>query len=763
MKLCPSILRPWHLALPFILSSSIASLAAEIQWTGEVSQNWNDPVNWAGGAFPLDPNDATINIATGNFPIISADSMFQTRDTIVGRGAAGRVDHRAGIHSTNSGNWTYIGQGANGSGTYNLADTSTPDGGVSGFAQGSGTLNFGGRLYIGTTFDGAGDATPAPVGVMNINTTGSLLQGATGNDQGIYVGDGGGTGTLNLQSGTIVAHDFYIGKGGNAKGTMNMTGGTVTANQWMNVGDSNGGGDGTGQGTLNMSGGTLNQNHTDFFSFGQSGGKGTFNMSGGLLNDPAVVDTGTDFGTEGKHFKGNVTIGRFDGPGLGIWNISGTAELNVRDLRLAENAASTGILNVSGGTINQANGQTLIGENGVGIANISGGTVNLRRIIAGDGAGATGTITVTGGELRSTANEIWLGQGGGVATMTHSGGLVTANSWIAIGRDHGTGTYDLSGTGRLEKTGGNNSHVVIGSVLSGGDVASIGTLNQSGGTFTTAGNGDVWLGEIGMGDGAPWPAAATGIWNFSGGVADVDAVRVGYARGGSGQLTVSGTASLTATELVVSQGGPGSVTQSGGTIHTTGNVDIQAGGGNGTYTLSGGTLSVDGTLDLSDGTFAFTGGAITRSNEGTIFINGDLTTGNRAATLRLDDGKTFEITGTLNKTVGLTLDLTGLTIPAYDGVGIDTGSFTLGSVGSILGDFGPELDALVGLINNAGAVFISEAQGKGATFDPVSQSVFWVQEEEGTVSLQYSVVPEPGTASLLALAFVGFASRRRRQ
>ena len=405
MTLRSSVVRPWYLALPLILTTSIASLAVELPWVGDASQDWNDPANWGNDAFPLNPDDATINIATGNFPIITADSMFQTRDTIVGKGAAGRVDHRAGVHSTNTGNWTYIGQGAGGSGIYNLADTATTDPGVSGYTQGSGTLNFGGRLYVGTTFGGNVDVTPAPVAVMNINTSGSINQGATENDRGIYVGEGGATGTLNLQSGTIVAHEFYVGIGGNGKGTMNMTGGTVTANHWMNVGDNNGGGDGTGQGTLNMSGGTLNQNHTDFFSFGQSGGRGTFNMSGGLLNDPTVVDTNAD--------EGNITIGRFGGTGVGIWNISGTAVLNIRDLRLAEGGASTGTLNVSGGTINQTNGQTLLGENGVGHVNVSGGTVNLRRVIVGDGAGATGNLTVTGGEFRSTANELWFGQGEG--------------------------------------------------------------------------------------------------------------------------------------------------------------------------------------------------------------------------------------------------------------------------------------------------------------------------------------------------------------
>ncbi len=801
MKYRLSVLRPWHLVLPMVLSTSIASLGAEIQWVGDEAgaegQNWNNPLNWAGDIFPVAPDDATVNVATGNFPIISADSVFQTRDTKVGKTATGRVDHRAGVHSTNSANWTYVGQGLNGVGTYNLANTATPGAGISGFAEGTGSLNFGGRLFIGTSFES--DPASLPVGTMNINTSGTITQTGTGDgNHGIYVGDGSGTGTMNLQfgriavenefnvgqggtsmgtlnvaggsitagqlrvgengtstgvmtmsGGTVVASEIYFGVGGAGKGTFTLSGGTVTANRWMNVGDSNGGDGGTGRGTVNMTGGTLNQNHTDFYSFGQSGGRGTFNMSGGLLNDPAVVDTNAN--------EGNVTLGRNFGDnrtaGLGIWNISGSAIVNVRDLKLAaDNGASPGELNVSGGTINQSNGRTLIGENGVGNATISGGVLNLQQVIAGDGEGATGNLTVTGGDFRSNG-EIWFGQGGGTSTVTHSGGSVTATNWIAIARDSGEATYNLSGTGLLGKTGG--GEVVIGSVFNNNPNPSTGTLAQTGGTLQTVGFGDISLGEN---------VGATGIWNMSGGTANVDVVRVGWAGGGVGQLAVSGSAVLNATDIVVADQGntTGTVAQTGGTVRTSGNVDIQASGATGTYNLSGGTLSVNGTLDLSNGVFGFTGGAITRSDAGVININGPLTSGENDATLKLDNNKTFAITGAFDKAIGITLDLTGLVIPAYDGSGVDTGSFALGTVGSILGEFGPALDRLVGLVNNPNATFISESQGEAGAFG-TGQSFVWVQENAGNVTLQYSVVPEPGTASLLALACVGFAARRRRR
>ena len=145
-------------------------------------------------------------------------------------------------------------------------------------------------------------------------------------------------------------------------------------------------------------------------------------------------------------------------------------------------------------------------------------------------------------------------------------------------------------------------------------------------------------------------------------------------------------------------------------------------------------------------------------------LNGDLTTGTGLAALDLDNDKTFDINGSFNKTAGLTLELTGIVIPAWDGTGVDTGFFTLGTVNSIVGTFGPGTDTITGLsiANPFGATFITELVGEGGTFNPNTQSVYWLQESGGNVTLNYSVVPEPASTMLLALGGLALGLRRRR-
>jgi hypothetical protein len=254
------------------------------------------------------------------------------------------------------------------------------------------------------------------------------------------------------------------------------------------------------------------------------------------------------------------------------------------------------------------------------------------------------------------------------------------------------------------------------------------------------------------------------LWDLSGGTISTDGMQVAW-EGGTNELRVRNSGSIHTGFLTLGNNGSGVINQSGGTVAVTGNLDVQGNVGTGTYNLSGGSLSVNGNIDATAGIFNFTGGEITRSDAGIITFNGALTTGTGLATFDLDNDKTFDINGAFNKIAGITLELTGITIPAWDGVGFDTGSFTLGTVDSMVGTFGPATDTITGLaINNpAGATFISEATGEGALFDPNSQSVYWVQENGGNVTLQYSIVPEPGSASLLALAGFALGLRRRRK
>lgn len=50
---------------------------------------------------------------------------------------------------------------------------------------------------------------------------------------------------------------------------------------------------------------------------------------------------------------------------------------------------------------------------------------------------------------------------------------------------------------------------------------------------------------------------------------------------------------------------------------------------------------------------------------------------------------------------------------------------------------------------------------ENAPFNPLTDSVYWLDKDNGVVSLQYSIIPEPGSAVLASLAAVILASRRR--
>jgi hypothetical protein len=111
-----------------VLSGSVGALlglistgySVENNWTGVISNNWNDPGNWSLGRVPTNANgqptgdpfdDAVVNILT-NFPVITMDLAATPRDIIVGGGVGttGRVDHRAGTAATGGGNWMFVGR-----------------------------------------------------------------------------------------------------------------------------------------------------------------------------------------------------------------------------------------------------------------------------------------------------------------------------------------------------------------------------------------------------------------------------------------------------------------------------------------------------------------------------------------------------------------------------------------------------------------------------------------------------------------------------
>ena len=702
----------------------LTAQAQSSSWTSTVTGNWSNTSNWLGGIVA----DGADNIADfSTVDLLNDVTVHLDSPRTIGSLVFGD------LVTTSAGGWLLDNNGLSAN-VLTLQATTPPTITVNPLGPGkAATIS---AILAGLNINKAGDGnlilsgTNTYTGNLNINAGGVTLTGANATTRALFMR---GVSSLTIDSGGSLTTTNNFSSMGVATGdaatvTIKGTGSFTAGDADFNVSDTNG-----SQGSLFVQdNATLNVAGTFFVSKNQNT-TAAVNLSGGTINASRNFVVG-----QGGSSNGDVTV------------TGGSLSVN-GETWIGNNGGGNGSLVQSGGAVS-GNNWFVVGRFGsTGVYDMSGGTLTKTgggNFILGDGGGSNGTLSLSGNAAVNAQGEFWIGQNTGVGTLTLGGNSsLTATNWIAVGRSGGTGTVNLSG-GTITKAGTNTSHFIVGSL--GGT----GTVNQTGGTINTAGAGQIRLGE----------GTSTALWDLSGGTVITDGTFVGW-QGGTNEFRVRNSGLLSTGFLTLGDNGSGVINQSGGTVAVTGNLDVQGANGAGTYNLSGGSLSVNGTIDAILGTFSFTGGKVTRSDAGVITFNGNLTTGTGLAVFGLDNDKTFDINGAFNKTAGLTLQLTGITIPAWDGVGIDTGSFMLGTVDSIIGTFGPSTDTITGLtINNPfPTTFISEAAGEGGGFDPNSQSVYWVQENGGNVTLQYSTVPEPGSASLLALAGLALGLRRRRK
>jgi len=472
--------------------SSIASsaFATDNLWTGAVDNNWNTPGNWSLGRVPVAPSpdgfdDAVVNTSVPNIATISSDLAATPRDIVVGSGAGsvGTVNQTAGTASTGTGNWFFVGRDG-GSGTYNLTGSSGPVGTFTGKSQGSGSVIAGGsaatdgRIYV------SGQSGAPATGVFNINTTGSVT---SHND--LNIAAAGGTGTVNLDAGTV-----------------NVGG-------WLSIGRDEGNG---GTANWNQSGGTVNVSGNTIL--GLPGTHGIVTMTGGSIT------------TNGEWWVGNGTGGGIQS--TGVATISGGTVTTHSWVALGREG-SQGTLTISGGAniVKDGGGAVVVGTNtgGTGIINVNGGSF---------------TIAEPGPDNPADPNQVYnndlvLGElSGASGTLVQTAGTVTIGGDLRIagknpGETGGTGTYTLQG-GTLDLTGG--------AILPGGGTA---VFNFSGGRLKNAANINIPLNQTG---GTIAPGASPGTTAMSanytmGSAATYEAELVGGSNT-SDLITVAGTATL---------------------------------------------------------------------------------------------------------------------------------------------------------------------------------------------------------------------------
>ena len=539
------------------------------------------------------------------------------------------------------------------------------------------------------------------------------------------------SGIANITGLVPSVQDYFVGSGGGTLGTVNHSAGLAANSGWSFIGEKGG----TGHYNLTAASNTLG---TGSFSTGRIYVGGRRGVTAGGSGTMDVNTTGT---------------------------VTATSDLSVGT------RAGTGTLTVTAGTVN-ASSWMIIGETEGGIG------------------GATGSVVQEGGNVNvaatDTAGRLWIGSQEGAAGPASTGnytinaGTLTARTTI-IGKNY-TGNFEQNGISAVSTivTLNQGTDVSAQDHRLGEAAGAIGNYNMFNGTLNL--NANFQIGYSGTGhfnqyDGIVnanlgFPvvgrlAGGTGTLSVSGGSFNQlnGGTQLIVGEEGTGTLTVSATGAVNVTNtlsLATQATGNGTVNQTGGTVAIVNNLDIQ-GAGTGLYTLDGGTLSVDGTFDGTNGTFTFTGGVLTRSNAGTINYLGNLTIGQNDATLKLDNNKLFAVSGNFNIATGVTFGLTGVALPAVSG-SVQTGSIPLGTDATITGTFDPLTTYITGLGNPAGATFITETNGELSNFNPLTQSVYWVQENAGNVTLNYSIVPEPSAFISLVGGLgmlVAFQRRRR--
>ena len=556
-----------HILTALVASFGLSAANAQDNvWTGTTSTDWNTAGNWSLTNVPTGQN-TVVNNTSGNIATITADLAATPNDIIVTGG--GRIDHLAGTAGTGGGSWMYVGKDSTLS-TYNLADTSVAGGGITGYGQGSGTVNATGNLQVAAW---GGNRN----GTMNINTTGALNVTGT-----LRIGnDVGSVGVMNLESGSVIlshtgwgADVTHIGHGGGV-GTLNIGGGSFSASRNFQLGNDR------GTGTINITGGSLTVAGTDDVFIGRDKGTGIVNQSGGVV----------EFNRNTYIANGNYQ----SDPTSGTYNLS-AGVLNVkREFAIGrEGASATGTLNMTGGTITKTGDEHMIvgQNNGKGFVVHSGGTINVNQ------------------------NQLYIGNIGAQGTYTLSGtGALNVANEVVVGRESGTGILNVDG-GTITTTGNGNMYV--------GRRNGTGTLNQTDGTI-------VVNKEFGVGtrdDNSTNNIIGTGTYNLSGGsLSAANDIFVGKEQGSSGTMVMTGgTMSGNSSLHIGHNQATGVLTQSGGTVNVQNEVHIGRDNATGTLNLNGGTITTK-KLEGGNGsaTVNFNGGVLkAKENQDNLIQNLDV-------------------------------------------------------------------------------------------------------------------------------------------
>ncbi len=258
-----------------------------------------------------------------------------------------------------------------------------------------------------------GNGVPAGETDVTINNGGTaeLATGVSGTYGTLYVGSFSGTGSLNLNGGSLTSGTnalAILGFANRSSGTVNVNGGSWTTGELI-IGFS-------GNGSLNISAGLVT---TVRGNMGYSGdGRGFVTVSGGTWNNSSSLSVGKNV--------------------LGVLSLTGgritTGADALYSAVVGEYGESSGFVTVSGGATWEAAGRFITGYSGTGSVTISNGTIQSVGADVGFTTGAHGEVLITGSDSTWVNTEnlaVGMSNDGNSFTVADSG-LATIDGQITF-------------------------------------------------------------------------------------------------------------------------------------------------------------------------------------------------------------------------------------------------------------------------------------------------------------------------------------------